>query len=75
MGTDYFVVLNDNATAALSIRTIFGAFIAIILLLLATTLFRKYKNIQEILFVLLVGIVLLATTVLVTTALFARGTI
>ena len=69
MGTDYFVVLNDTATAALSIRTIFGACIAIALLLVATALFRKYKDVQEVIFVLLIGVIVLASTVLITTAL------
>lgn len=73
MGTDFFVVLNDSATATLSVRTIFGTIIAICLLLIASALFKKYTQAQEVIFVLLVGVVILASTVLVTSALTITG--
>lgn len=73
MGTDFFVVLNDTATATLSVRTIFGTIIAICLLILASSLFKKYKEAQEVIFVLLVGVVILASTVLLTSALTVTG--
>jgi hypothetical protein len=73
MGTDFFVVLNDSATTTLSVRTIFGTILAICLLLIAASLFKKYKEIQEVIFVLLVGVVILASTVLLTSALTVTG--
>ena len=75
MGTDFFVVLNDNANASLSIRTIFGTMLAIFLLLVASALFKRYKEAQEVIFVLLVGVIVLASTVLVTSALSITGLI
>ncbi|MFO0882124.1 MAG: hypothetical protein U0491_01615 [Candidatus Saccharimonadales bacterium] len=75
MGTDLFVVLNDNANASLSIRTIFGTILAVFILLIASALFKKYKEAQEVIFVLLVGVIVLASTVLVTSALSVAGVV
>ena len=75
MGTDLFVVLNDNANASLSIRTIFGTILAAFILLIASALFKKYKEAQEVIFVLLVGVIVLASTVLVTSALSVAGVV
>ena len=75
MGTDFFVVLNDNANASLSIRTIFGTILAVFILLIASALFKKYKEAQEVIFVLLVGVIVLASTVLVTSALSVAGVV
>jgi len=75
MGTDFFVVLNENANATLSIRTIFGTILAICLLLIASALFKRNKESQEVIFVLLVGVVILASTVLITSALSITGLI
>lgn len=69
MGTASFALANSIITD-LSYRAIMSATVAIFFVLLFTILFRRNEFAKQIMFVLLVAIVITASTVLFTTAYF-----
>jgi len=61
--------LTSTEILNLSTRAIIGASISLVLLFVITSLFRKNVQLQRLLFIIVLAVILFATTVLFTTAL------
>lgn len=67
MGTEFFATINSGVIE-LSIRAIVGASLALFMLFVITALFRQNEELKKLLFLLIVAVVVFASTILIATA-------